>query len=129
MKDKDFINQTLTPLCSTKNTRRVANLHQIMKSDKKELLLNCTLLYHIVFCITTPYRINSATPQVNSYILITIMSFQDIGKRGATRPIARSGTANGFGAPSASQQQGNSSKRDDYTSASQSILQYQVSET
>jgi hypothetical protein len=76
MKDKDFINQTLTPLCSTKNTRRVANLHQIMKSDKKELLLNCTLLYHIVFCITTPYRINSATPQVNSYILLQSCHFK-----------------------------------------------------
>jgi len=56
------------------------------------------------------------------------MSFQDFGKKGSGRPSAsRSGTATGYGAPSASSQ-GNASNRDDYSSVSQSINQYQVSD-
>jgi len=55
------------------------------------------------------------------------MSFQDFGKKGSSRPSARSGTANGYGAASGSSQ-GNASNRDDYSSVSQSINQYQVSD-
>lgn len=58
------------------------------------------------------------------------MSFQDFGKKGNSRPsnASRMGVSNGFGNGSlaSASQSGIPSRQDDYTSVSQSILQYQV---